>query len=218
MSNLKPPHRSADFSRELLAIASDPRIMSLARRRVGDRDLAEDVIQEAVYIISRVTNPERIANLRAYFYTVVIHEAARLRTMQGKLVLDDPEVAAGARRTAGRGLRTTEDAIVVRLMAQTWIAQFRQLEQQLRATIPGRSARPERYRDHIVATAEAFLEAVALNEASGEGTREKLVDAYPEWFAEPGCAQNTRDQRFSRAHADLWELLRQVVAREDLLP
>lgn len=217
-ANLNSSDWSKDFYRELLAIAGDPRVMGLARQRAGDRDLAEDVIQETVYIVSRMPNPERIANLRAYFYTVMVHEAARLRTMRAKLVLCDPESGTGARHTGGHGLRTLEDAVVARLMAQTWMAQFRQRKQQLRATVPGRSAHPERYRDHIVAAAEAFFEAAALHEASGEGVRRTLLDAYPEWFAEPGCAQNTRDQRFSRAHADLLALVRQVVAHEDLLP
>ena len=211
-ANPNLPDWSADFYRELLAIASDLKVMNLARRRVGDHDLAQDVIQEAVYIVSRVQDPERIANLRAYFCTVVIHEAARLRKIQGTPLLDDPEVATGPRHMRG----TQEDAVVTRLMAHTRTAQFRQRKQQLRATVPGRSAHPERYRDHIVAAAEAVLEA--LDETSSDVAREKLLDEYPEWFAEPGCAQNARDQRLSRAYADLRALLQQVVIREDLLP
>lgn len=218
MTNLNPADRPADFGEELLAIAHDPRVRSLARRRVGDRDLAEDVIQEALYSVSRVPDPERIADLRAYFCTVVIREAGRLRSVQRALPFDDPEVATGARHVGGGAPRTLEDVVVARLMAKTWQSQFRQRKQELRAAVPGRSAHPERYRDHIVATAEAFLMAAALDEASEKDTREKLLDGYPEWFAEPGCASNARDQRFSRAHADLWALLRQVVTREDLLP
>jgi DNA-directed RNA polymerase specialized sigma24 family protein len=218
VTNLNPPDWSADLYRELLAIASDPRIMGLARRRVGDIDLAEDVIQEALYSLSRMSDPERIDDLRAYFCKVVIHEAARLRSAQGALPLDDPDTATGARRVDGRAPRTLEDAVITRLMAQTWLAQFRQRKQELRAGVPGRSAHPDRYRDYIVAAAEAFLRAVALDGPSDKDAREKLLAEYPEWFAEPGCAQNARDQRFSRAHADLCALLRQVVAREDLLP
>lgn len=218
MTNLNPPDWSADLYRELLAIASDPRIMGLARRRTGDRDLAEDVMQEAVYIVSRVRDPERIVNLRAYFCKVVTNEAARLRSMQKALPLDDPEAATGARRADGRIPWTLEDAVVARVMAQTWIAEFEQRKQQLRAAVPGRSAHPDRYRYHIMAAAEAFLMAVALVDVSDKIPRETLLAGYPEWFAEPGCAQNARDQRFSRAQADLWALLRLVVAREDLLP
>lgn len=218
MTNLNSPDRSTDFDRELLVIASDPRITSLARRRVGDRDLAEDVIQEALYSISRMSDPERISDLRAYFCTVVIHEAARLRSVQAPLPFDDPEVATGARRLPCHALRTLEDAVVARIMAQAWMAEFKQRKQQLRAAVPGRSAYPDRYRDYIVAAAEAFLKAVALGDVSAKVPREKLLIEFPEWFAEPGCSVTTRDQRFSRAHADLWALLRQVVAREDLLP
>lgn len=218
MTNLNPTDRPSDFYEKLLAIASDPRIIGLARRRVGDSDLAEDVIQEALYSLSRMPDPERIDDLRAYFCKVVIHEAARLRSVRSALPFDDPEVATGARRVEGRAPRTLEDVVIARVMAQTRLAQFKRRKQQLRATIPGRSAYPDRYRDHIAAVAEAFLQAVDLADASGKDQREKLMAEYPEWFAEPGCTQNTRDQRFSRAHADLCALLRQVVARDDLLP
>jgi DNA-directed RNA polymerase specialized sigma24 family protein len=218
VTNLNFPGRAADFCEELLAIARDPKVMGLARRRVGDRDLAEDVIQEAVFIVGRVENPERIRDLRAYFCTVVIHEAARLRSVQGALPFDALEVATGARRVDGGASRTLEDVVVVRLMAQAWLSQLRQEKQELRATVAGRSAHPDRYRDHIVALAEAFLMTAALAEASDKGMRDKLQGEYPEWFAEPDCAKNARDQRFSRAHADLRALLRQVVPREDLLP
>lgn len=213
-----PPDRPMGFDEELLAIASDPKVMDTARWRVGDRDLAEDVIQEALYIVSRVPNPERILNLKAYFWKVVIREAARLRRVQGALPFDHPEAATGARRVDGRAPRTLEDAVVTGLMAQTWLAQFSQRKQELRAAVPGRSVRPNRYRDHIVAAAEAFLRAVALDGASDKDLREKLLAGYPQWFAEPGRTQNTCDQRLSRAHADLCSLLRQVVTREDLLP
>lgn len=218
MTNLNPADQQADFGEELLAIARDPRVRGLARWRVGDRDLAEDVIQEALYSVSRVSHPERIADLKAYFCTVVIREASRLRSVQGALLFDDPEVATGARRVGGGAPRTLEDAVVSRLMAKTWLSQFRQRKQELRAAVPGRSMHPECYRDHIVAATEAFLMAAALDDPSEKGTREKLLDGYPEWFAEPGCAKNTRDQRFSRAHADVLALLRQVIAREDLVP
>lgn len=218
MTNLNPPDRSTAFYEDLLAIARDPKVTALARRRVGDRDLAEDVVQEAVYIVSKVPNPECIASLRAYFCTVVIHEAARLRSVQKALPFDDPEVATGARRVDGRTPRTLEDAVITRLMAQTRLAQFRRRKQQLRATVPGRSAHPDRYRDHIMSVAEAFLKGAGLGDVSDKDQREKLLAGYPEWFAESGCAQNTLDRRFSRAYADLWTLLRQVVDREDLLP
>jgi DNA-directed RNA polymerase specialized sigma24 family protein len=218
VTNLNPSDRPADFYKELLAIASDPKVAGLARRRVGDRDLAEDVIQEALYSVSRMSDPERIDDLRAYFCTVVIHEAARLRSAQVALPFDDPELATGARRVDGRVPRTLEDSVISRLMAQTWLAKFGEQRQQLRAAVPGRSAHPDRYRDHIVAAAEAFLKAVALGDPSDKVQREKLAAEYPEWFAEPGCATNARDQRFSRAHADLLVLLQQVVDLEDLLP
>lgn len=109
---LNPPGESADFRRELLAIANDPKVRGLARRRVGDYHLVEDVIQEALYAVIRIPDPERIVNLRAFFCTVVIHEAARLRSMPGLTLEHEPATAPQPRRGPGPGPapRPLEDA------------------------------------------------------------------------------------------------------------
>lgn len=218
MTNLNPPDGLTDFHRELLAIANDPRVKSLARRRVGDRELAEDVIQESLYAVSRIPDPERIENLRAFFCTVVIHEADRLRRVPGTTLLDDPETALGAYRGRGAAPWPLEEAAVFHLMAQMWLARLVERKTQLRADVPGRSADPDRYRDLIVAMAEPVLQAAVRGEASDEDSNPALRAAYPGWFAEPGRAENSCHQRLSRARADLRALLQSVVTHDELLP
>lgn len=220
MPNLNPPDRPADFcredfDRELLAIATDPKVRSLAGQRVGDRDLAEDVVNEAFYIVSRRPDPEHIADLRAYFCTVVIHEAFRLRSMPGTLLFGDPETALSTCHRMAPATPNLEEQAVTDLMAQARLARFAARKHEWRSSVPRRSADPDRYRDLIVAKAEAILlGTAALEEASVKA----LETAYPEWFNEPGCASNSRDQRLSRARGDIWALLRKVVTREELTP
>jgi hypothetical protein len=45
-----------------------------------------------------------------------------------------------------------------------------------------------------------------------------LFDDDAELFAESGCAENTCHQRFCRARADVRDLLRVIVNRDDLFP
>lgn len=224
MTNLNPPDRSAgfrreDFDRELLAITADPKVRNLAARRAGDRDLAEDVVQEAWYIVNRMPHPERIADLRAYFCTVVIHQASRLRSAPGMSLYDDLEIALSVHHRLDPASRNLEEGAIAHLMAQARLARFTARKHVLRSIVPGRSPNPDRYRDLIIAAAEAIIAAaVALDHASDKDSRERLLAEYPEWFAEPGSTENTCDQRLSRARADLRALLQKVVPREELLP
>ncbi len=84
--------------------------------------------------------------------------------------------------------------------------------------MPARSSAPGRYRDLIVAVAEQVLRDGINGEANQADSNEALRAAYPEWFAQPGCAANTCHQRFRRARADTRELLKAVVNRDELLP
>lgn len=64
--------------------------------------------------------------------------------------------------------------------------------------------------------AESVLQGIARGEPGDEDANPALRAAYPEWFAEPGCAENSCHRRFRRARADLWGLLQKVVARDEL--
>ena len=52
------------------------------------------------------------------------------------------------------GTPSDEAAVVTRLMAWTWLERFRAQRDHLRASVPGRSGQPSRYRDLIAAVAE----------------------------------------------------------------
>ena len=219
MPNLNPPDGRADFHQELLAIAADPKVRRLARRRTRDPELAEDVIQEALYKVSRILHPEHIDDLRAYFCRVVSREAVRLYRKSGTaLLLDDPESVVAARRVHGQVARPLEEDAAAHLMAQIWQERLRNRKEQLRAAVSGRSADPDRYRDLIVAIAPSRLKSVVWDEASDKDLNSDLLDAYPEYFAQPGHGRNSCDRRFSRARADLRALLQEVVARDEILP
>ena len=105
-------------------------------------------------------------------------------------------------------------------MAQARLARFAARKCVLRSTVPGRSAHPDHYRDLIIAAADVILAAAAaaLDLASDKDTNRALLWGHPEWFADPGCDKNARDQRFSRARSDLRTLLQKVVPRDELLP
>jgi DNA-directed RNA polymerase specialized sigma24 family protein len=218
VTNLNPSDGLTEFHREMLAIANDPGVKSLAKRHGGDRELAEDVIQESLYAVIRISDPDRIEDRRAYFCTVVIHAADRLRRVSGTTLLDDLETALRTRRGRSPAPRSLEQAAVFHLMVQTWLARLVERKTQLRETVPGRSADPDRYRDLIVTIAEPVLLAAAHGEASTEDSNPALQARYPEWFAEPGCAENSCHQRLSRARADLRVLLQKVVTHDELLP
>ena len=63
-----------------------------------------------------------------------------------------------------------------------------------------------------------MLHANVTGDVSDADSNSELIAAYPEWFAEPGCAENARHQRFCRARADVRHLLSTIVSRDDLYP
>lgn len=173
--------------------------------------------------MGRARNPQRIENLRAYFCTVLIREVYRLRGQLGTTPVDDFE---GLVETCPRGVTLCgpapappiDEALGMRLMAEAWMERFYARRACLRAAVPARSSAPERYRDLIVAVAEQVLRDAINGEASQADFTKALRAAYPQWFAQPGCAANTCHQRFRRARVDVQELLKTIVNRDELLP
>lgn len=216
------PDEGSDFQRELLAIREDPTVKSLALRHAGDPGLAEDALEDAGWAVGQ-QDPQTIRNLRGYFCTVLIREARRLRNQLGATSVADPEVAGGTRQ---RGVtpagtvpsRPFDEAVGTRLMGDVWCGRLAARRECLRAAVPARSGAPELYRDVILAAAEQLLRACLDGDHSQADSHEALRAAYPGWFAEPGCRPNTYDQRFSRARADIRDVLKGVVNKDELLP
>lgn len=216
------PDGEPDFQQELLTIWKDPQVRRVARRHAaGDADLAEDGLQEAFYAVARVTDPQRIENLRAFFCTVLIRKIYHLRGVLGPDFPEDPQRLAETGRHGfppggPASSRPFDEAAIGRLMAQTWLDRFYEQQEKLRAAVPGRSREPGRYRGLIAGLAEALLRAAAAGEAGCPDSNEALRAAFPEWFDESACSPNTCHQHFRRARGDLQNLLKAIVSRDEL--
>lgn len=221
MPSTKNPDEGSDFLRKLLAIREDPKVKRLALRYAGDPDLAEDALEETCWAVIQ-QDPQVIRDMRAYLYTVLIRKAHRLRNQLGATSVADPEVAGGARQRdvapAGAvSARPFDEAVVTRLMSEVWCKRLASRREHLRAEVPARSGNPERYRDVIVIAAERTLRACLAGGHNQADSNEALRATYPEWFAEPQCRPNTYDQRFSRARADVRDVLKAIVNKDELL-
>jgi hypothetical protein len=212
-----PALTAGAFPPDLLAIWADPEVRKLAARRAGDPDLAQDALLQAVCAVAQAGDLQRINDLKAYFCRVLINEVYHLRGQLAAARVCDP--AALAEMSNGRmpGAPLDEAALVTRLMARTWLERFRIQRDHLRASVPGRSGQPSRYRDLIVAVAERVLHGACSGGVSQADVNEALQATLPEWFGQPGAAENTYHQHLSRARRDVQALLQDVVNRDELL-
>ena len=106
---------------------------------------------------------------------------------------------------------------VTRLLARAWLERFRPQRVHLRAAAPGRSRQPARYRDLIVQTAEHILRTALYGNVSWADCNETMQAALPDWFGQPGIAENTSHQHLSRARRDVQDVLKAIVSRDELL-
>jgi len=89
-----PADGRSDYLEQLAAIREDPKVKNLARRQAGDSELAEDALQETYYAVARMENPERIVDLRAYYYRVLMRNIHRLRSQLGAILIEDFGIVA----------------------------------------------------------------------------------------------------------------------------
>lgn len=215
-----PGRMQHHFQKQLLEIWQDSKVRGLALRRTGDLDLAQDALNQAYYAVAR-RGPEGIRDLRAYYCRTLINVANKLRYQFAPSSTGDFERIAESHQDnpdCQPVPRPVGETVCSRLLAVAWLEPFATRRGELGGQVPGRSPDPDRYRAVIVAASERVLRANVTGNVSDADSNPELIVAYPEWFAEPRCAENTRHQRFSRARADVRLLLSTIVSRDDLYP
>lgn len=199
---------------ELAAIAKDPDMRRHAQRVAGE--LAEDVLQETWYAVAKARTCEPVDNIRGYFYRALVNISRRMReeiTRQGTPV-DDPASAGASRRRLDQTAASAESDALPGLLAAARRDLLRRRHAELRQEIPACSPDPDRYRDVILAVAEAML--ADEGPASRAEINEALATAYPEWFDTPGARPATTYQRRRRARESIRQVLVAVIGPDDL--
>jgi hypothetical protein len=208
------------FLEQLLEIRQDTKVKSLALRRAGDLGLANDALNDAYYAVAR-RGPEGVKDLRAYYCRTLINVVNDLRYQFAASLTEDFERVAEIHQDKPGYLplpRRVDDTACSHLLARAWLEPFATRRGELADQVPGRSADPKRYCAVIVTASERVLHVNVTGDVSDADSNSELIAAYPEWFAEPGCAENTRHQRFCRARGDVRYLLSTIVSRDDLYP
>ena len=218
--NRNPDRERQRFLEQLAEVRQDPKVKSLALLRAGDPELAKDALSEAYFAVAR-HGPKGIKDLRAYYCRTLINLVNDLRYQFGASLTDDVERVADSHqdRSGSRPRpRPVDESVCIHLLAEAWLEPFTTRRGELTAQVPGRSPDPLRYRAVIVTASERVLRANVTADVCDADSNSELTAAYPEWFAAPGSAENTRHQRFCRARADVRELLSSIVSRDDLYP
>jgi hypothetical protein len=213
------PAGRPDYIQQLVTIREDAKVRQLARTRAGDAELAEDALQETFEVLARIRHPEQIADLRAYFCRVLIRVIGRLRGQLGAILPDDfaslADTCQGQARNGARP-RPVDEAVAANLLAGGWLERFAANRASLTAEVPGRSRDFARYREVIARVAGQVLHSIVTGDVCDADSSAALRAAYPEWFAEDGLTAGNAFQRSSRARADVRDLLRKIITRDDL--
>lgn len=209
MANTDAPGGSSDFQQELLALRQDPQVRRFAWKLVGDLDLAADLNQTVCCRLAALKHPERIENLRGYYFRVLRNEATKLHILRQEPPFEDPDsIPAPA--------QPIDDKVCNSLCHHTWLQRLATRREALLAAIPARSEDPSRYRIVIYRAAEQVLLDGLNGEASDADSNEAFRAAYPEYFAHLDASANLLHQRFRRAREDVKALLKGVIDRREL--
>ena len=219
MHSIDPADRLAALQ-QLEEIWKDPRTKSFARRYAGDPEVADDALQSAYYAVARVSHLDQVENLRGYFCRVLIHEVHRERNQLRAALVEELDHMAEDRHGAADCHRAPppsfQDAVCISLLGRSWLKRLADERDGLLAAVPARSDDARRYRAVIYAVAEHLLRAGISGDARETDMNVAFRVSYPEYFQQPGTAQNTCDQRFRRGRMDVRRLLRSVVSRDEL--
>jgi len=213
-----PADGRSDYLEQLAAIREDPKVKNLARRQAGDSELAEDALQETYYAVARMENPERIVDLRAYYYRVLMRNIHRLRSQLGAILIEDFGIVADTcqRKPGGEPPPLPfDEAVGSHLLIQGFLRYLALHRATLTRMVPGRSPDAARYRDVIVTVVECIVRASVAGGLSDAEQNLAFRTLYPQWFAEAGGAIDNIHQRSSRARADVCRLLQEIVRRCD---
>ena len=207
--------RTASRLDEAGALREDPAMRGLAQKLAGDPAEAEDLLQQAWYLVVQALGRGHVESLRPYFIRVMAREAARVREQSGAALADDLAALSDHDRAlavAGADFESNVDDL---LLVRGLLARFRRRRSELTAMVPRRSADPDRYQRAIAAAAEAVLLRTMEQPVSSGDWNEFLRAGYPEWYHADVPAAMLH-QRRSRARADARQLLK-VLAGDDLL-
>lgn len=209
----------SDYLEHLTVIREDPQVKRLARARAADPGAAEDALQEAFYVMAKIKRPEYIDDLRKYFCKVLLRCIYQMSAQLGAVTVND---AGGLVDACGRGLGGEalppqfDEAVHTDILTKSWLERLAKQRATLTDKVPGRSAKPGRYRDVIGTSTEGMLLAIATGDFRDVDLNLTLRAAYPEWFAERGVAISNIHQRLARARADIRDLLKSVISRDEL--
>lgn len=201
--------------------AREPGNRRFAERRTGNRELAEDALQETYWTVAKVKNPEAIRNLRAYFRTALVREIIRQRSPQSFTQQFDDDLSIGEEKeydlssNAGHP-SSVDNEVSSRLLAETLLRRLNTDHDSLVNSIPGRSNDHGQYRNAIMISAKKIFILLLEGQVVQADWNAVLKAEYPEWANEQGMTRDTIDQRLSRARHDIKILLQKVARRSQL--